>query len=486
MGNRMLWLWRFDGTVGALTYFLTGLALFLVKWSVDSCVSTLFFQRAWSSANYLVQGQIPLGLEARGGSPAFLATMLSISLPFIMAGVALTVRRLRTLSLPFWLVILFFPPVINLLFFVLLIFLRPVGVVSAPPELAEHPLSASADSPWKSAVVSAIITAIVGVPITVFTIYGLGVYGAGLFVGLPFCLGIIAAVLHGYRNLRTCKECLMVAGLAICFLGIALFIGHIEGIVCLLMASPLIMGCALLGAMVGFYIQQQTRSERETALLVVALVLTVPALLGAETVFKEEAPEYAVRTQIVVDRSPSDVWPNVVTFPPLPEPEEWLFRSGIAYPIGATIVGIGAGAERRCEFSTGPFIEPIVVWDEPRLLKFSVTSNPPPLREWSLFGDIHPPHLEGFLVSRAGQFLLDPTSDGRTRLEGTTWYRHELWPSIYWRLWSDAIIHRIHLRVLCHIKQLAERELTEQTQASNSAKTKPSEVRPSTIGPTHE
>jgi hypothetical protein len=41
-------------------------------------------------------------------------------------------------------------------------------------------------------------------------------------------------------------------------------------------------------------------------------------------------------------------------------------------------------------------------------------------------------------------------------LEGTTWYRHGLWPAEYWRWWSDAIIHRIHLRVLRHVRMLAE------------------------------
>lgn len=37
-------------------------------------------------------------------------------------------------------------------------------------------------------------------------------------------------------------------------------------------------------------------------------------------------------------------------------------------------------------------------------------------------------------------------------------YRHRLWPSAYWRLWSDAIIHRIHMRVLRHI----DRETTSR------------------------
>jgi hypothetical protein len=61
-----------------------------------------------------------------------------------------------------------------------------------------------------------------------------------------------------------------------------------------------------------------------------------------------------------------------------------------------------------------------------------------------------------FLVSRKGQFLLIPLAGGRTRLEGTTWYTHNLWPAAYWQVWSDFVIHRIHERVLVHIKRLAE------------------------------
>jgi hypothetical protein len=37
-----------------------------------------------------------------------------------------------------------------------------------------------------------------------------------------------------------------------------------------------------------------------------------------------------------------------------------------------------------------------------------------------------------------------------------------MWPSAYWQLWSDAIIHRIHLRVLRHIKSLAEVKGTDR------------------------
>jgi hypothetical protein len=133
-----------------------------------------------------------------------------------------------------------------------------------------------------------------------------------------------------------------------------------------------------------------------------------------------------------------------------------LFRLGIAYPQRARIEGHGVGAVRHCEFSTGAFVEPIEIWDEPRRLAFSVTSNPPPMEEWTPFPHVHPPHLDGFLVSRKGQFLLEALPDGRTRLVGTTWYQHHLWPVAYWEQWSNLIIHQIHRRVLRHIQDLSE------------------------------
>ncbi|MGZ3522639.1 MAG: hypothetical protein ACXVAG_16900, partial [Vulcanimicrobiaceae bacterium] len=72
------------------------------------------------------------------------------------------------------------------------------------------------------------------------------------------------------------------------------------------------------------------------------------------------------------------------------------------------------------------------------------------------YGHIDTPHLHNYMVSRHGQFVLEELPNGGTRLIGTTWYQHHLWPAAYWRLWSDAIVHDIHYRVLKHIKALSE------------------------------
>ena len=176
----------------------------------------------------------------------------------------------------------------------------------------------------------------------------------------------------------------------------------------------------------------------------------------AERWVNPQAETLEVRTAIEVNAPPEKVWNQVVAFAEIPPPKELLFRAGIAYPIRAEISGHGVGAVRHCIFSTGPFVEPIGVWDEPRLLRFGVTANPAPLNELSPYGKIQPPHLRGYFVSEKGQFSLTTLPGGRTRLEGTTWYQHTMWPAAYWHLWSDYIIHRIHLRVLEHIRTQAE------------------------------
>jgi hypothetical protein len=124
----------------------------------------------------------------------------------------------------------------------------------------------------------------------------------------------------------------------------------------------------------------------------------------------------------------------------------------------ARIEGEGVGAVRHCEFSTGAFVEPVTVWEPGHRLGFDVVSQPPPMEEWSPYRNLHPPHLDASLRSVRGEFRLIALEGGRTRLEGSTWYTLSLGPELYFRLWSDAVIHRVHLRVLDHVRRLAEED----------------------------
>jgi hypothetical protein len=273
-----------------------------------------------------------------------------------------------------------------------------------------------------------------------------GAYGLSLFIVMPLFLGALAYWVFRPETAGGAVRLGFYASLAA--FAWMLLLGA-EGLICILMTMPLAVPLAMIGSYMCFKLTERKNLNRGAALL-----LLLPT--GLVWDFNAVPPVFEVRTSILIAARPERVWRHVVTFSELPEPHEWYFRAGLAYPRRARIAGTGAGAVRYCEFSTGPFVEPIEVWDEPRLLRFRVTENPAPMHEWSPYAHVLPKHLRGYLVSEHGQFLLTPLPNNRTLLEGTTWYRHGLWPAGYWRLWSDAIIHRIHLRVLKHIRNQAE------------------------------
>jgi len=464
--NSALNFWTWKGTVGRAQYVLTGLAMVLLKFNLDRVIARAFFQKKWSLANYLVPG-VSGNIANIGGDANFYAVMVLTALPFIAIGVMMTLRRLRAAAFPSWMVALFFIPVINLIFFAVLSVLPSQGLdqndsgESGEPPAPEKPWlnldSIVPHSQLGSAFAGLICTVVLGTIATFISVNVLGDYGWGLFIGLPFCLGLCSTLIYGYHEERTFGSCMLVSLLAVAVPGAALLIFAFEGAICLLMAAPLAIPLSLFGGIIGHHLQKGYHDARpQTSRMISGIFLALPGFMGAEHLSATPPPLLSVSSSVEIDAPPQRVWKHVVEFSELPLPDEWLFKLGLAYPKRAEIQGRGVGAIRRCVFSTGPFVEPITVWDEPRLLKFSVTENPAPMQEWTFYDEIHPPHLHNFLKSDGGQFALMELPNGRTRLEGTTWYRHSMWPANYWQMWSDFIIHRIHLRVLNHVKNLAE------------------------------
>jgi uncharacterized membrane protein YhaH (DUF805 family) len=466
MAFRFIDLWRWDGKTSRKTYALVGLIGFAIKHNLDRFIATQFFHSSTGQGfyGYWFNYWAPLGKAARLDHLSdlelkFLATILLAAMAFIWVGVVLTVRRLRDAGLPVWLVIFFFAPFLNLLFFAALCALPPrEREVSqeAAPWPGPRPLdSVLPRSKTGSALLSIALTSAIGIFFSYTgTVFG-GGYGWSLFVGLPFCMGLFAVLLHSYRAPCSFDTSMALSVIPVCIVGFALLALAVEGIICLLMAAPLCLLLSLMGGLLGYFIQARHWRTHSPAVLSM-LLLILPASFSMEHAARLQPPMFVVHTAIDVQAPPEAVWQQVVSFSQIAPPTELLFRSGIAYPIRAEITGRGPGAVRRCIFSTGAFVEPIEIWDEPRLLKFGVTATPAPLNELTPYGHVKARHLHGYFLSRQGQFLLTPLPNGGTRLEGTTWYQDAIWPAPYWRLWSDYIIHRIHLRVLNHIRETLE------------------------------
>lgn len=450
-------LWRWNGALDRGPYAVWGCLLFALKYNLDR-IAALAYGRAWSPLGYLrIETPGPLAslpmVDLR-----FYGTLVALALPFIYVGIAMTLKRLRSAGLPLGLAALFFVPLVNLLFFLVLSVL-PAAPLDAPLDRARRRQrfidALIPESQLGAAALGLLVTTVVGVLMTLLAVHGMREYGFGLFMGLPFMMGVVSVLFYSYHAHRRLRSCLAVACLSVILLGGALLAVAVEGFICILMAAPIGLCLALMGGCLGYFIQRGG-THRVAPQALSLLLVFLPVIMGAESLESAPPPLIAVTTSVDVDAPPERVWPNVIAFSELPPPKEWVFHTGIAYPIRARIMGHGVGAVRRCEFTTGPFVEPITVWDPPRHLAFNVAAQPRSMDEMSPWGQIHAPHIDHFLLSEHGEFRLEPLPGGRTRLYGTTWYRHKIWPVTYWRPWSDAILHAIHTRVLVHVKAVTE------------------------------
>jgi uncharacterized membrane protein YhaH (DUF805 family) len=443
----LLHVWfSFDVPVNRGTYVLHGAALMLAKYLVDAAVVYQFAGVVWTPLRY-VNPLLSLRADVLERGPDWLGPALVLfTLPFLWIGVSMSLRRAADAGRSPWLALLFFVPGVNYVLMATLALLPSLSRVSGPVEASPPQI----DERLKSA----LLGVAAAVAITLVSL-GMGVYlrraySAGLFLGVPFTIGYITAYIHNRRFPRSQRESIVLAVASVAIACGAIVVFALEGLVCTLMALPVAVLLAIPGALLGQAVA--VRLVEPGAGAGAALVLA-PLLVAVEP---RGAPvPREVVSVIEIDASPDVVWQHVVAFPELPPPDEWLFRLGVAAPVAARIEGVGVGAVRYCDFTTGSFVEPITAWEEGRLLAFDITEQAPPMRELSPYRAVRAPHLEGYFRATHGEFRLEPLSGGRTRLVGRTRYVVDMFPQAYWAIVADGIVEAIHVRVLEHIRALA-------------------------------
>ena len=281
------------------------------------------------------------------------------------------------------------------------------------------------------------------------SIYAFDTCGTSLFLGTPVLMGAVVSLISNSVTHRKYSASITLGMLTVVLAGGALLVVALEGVICIAMAAPIAIP---LGGVIGKIIAETTVRPIQGTM---AMIMFLPAWAGVEGVATPQR-EFVMTSAVEIDAAIDHVWDGVIHFPELQEPDEWYFRWGIACPMRSEIDGVGVGAVRRCIFTTGTFVEPITTWDEPHRLAFDVKSQPAPMFELTPYSHVHPPHLDGALRSTRGEFVLREVSNSKTLLVSRTWYEFDVFPNFYWTLWSDLMIHRIHKRVLEHVKLHAE------------------------------
>ncbi|MDZ4853142.1 MAG: hypothetical protein SGI77_27960 [Pirellulaceae bacterium] len=450
------------GKVGGLEYFVIGIVLASIKYVVEMSVIGITTNE-WYSPLDFVNPFLSGREKFLSIGPGWLGWgWLIWTFPFFAVCVLLSVRRCVDANVSPWISFITLIPILNLAGMPFLAAMPSrdapnfeVNPYSVAIEVTDVEMERQPTPDWEAGSIGLISGAGYFVLTVVFCVYIVGSYGTALFFGAPV---VTCAASAYWLNRRIQVSIGKTIGHSILILLIAsmafLLIG-IEGGICILMAMPLFIPLAILGALIGYSIASVENPTRHRRTGMFGCLAALPVLAIAETL-SQENPVLEVRSEIVVNASIGDVWNQVIAFPDIQSEPRGLFAWGVAYPIRATIDGHGVGAVRHCEFTTGTFVEPITGWDEPYRLAFDVTSQPEPMSELSPYHSIHPPHLNRSFRSLCGEFRLIENLDGTTRLQGSTWYQLDIGPRIYWKLWTDQIVHRIHERVLDHIRSECE------------------------------
>jgi uncharacterized membrane protein YhaH (DUF805 family) len=433
-------------------YLLSGVGLMIFKYTIEAMVYFLIkghFLSPFSFLSPLISSTYHKELLSLADVTVLFIFALW-NLPFIWIGISMSIRRAWDAGKSPWLGLLFLAPFFK--YFIMCgLSLLPAREYRFDTSLVREP----AKELGKIATI--LISTSVAILISIFmigiSIYIFGDYGTNLFYTTPFILGLCIGYISNRSREISFSQTASYTVFGIICSGCVILLFALEGIICMAMALPIVLIASLMGSFVGRFLVMH-RHFRKHAMYSVAF-LPLFAFIESNTV---EPEVFEVITGIQINASPETVWENVIGFSEIKDAPGFILSSGIAYPLRARIEGSGVGAIRYCEFTTGPFVEPITAWEPAKRLAFDVKEHPPAMQEWSPYRDISPPHLDGYFKSQRGEFRLSRNPDGTTYLEGSTWYSLKIYPHIYWKLLTHSLLHHIHTRVLTQVKNLSEAE----------------------------
>jgi hypothetical protein len=211
-----------------------------------------------------------------------------------------------------------------------------------------------------------------------------------------------------------------------------------EGVICLIIVSPLLLTFMLAGTMLGCRLFE--KPNRLSACLIPTLLLIWIA--DARTPRHHEA---TVTDTLVVRAPAKEIWKHVLEVPPMTPSRHWLFRLGMPSPVYTKVEQAQVGGRRFCVFEGGLVLdERITVLKQDKELAFDIVGQPP-----------HPEIL-GHLTLTSGRIVLHENGDGTTTMTGTSGYQLHVYPAWYYQLWSDELCREVHRSVMGHLKLLAE------------------------------
>jgi hypothetical protein len=231
-----------------------------------------------------------------------------------------------------------------------------------------------------------------------------------------------------------------------------------EGVVCILMLSPVWLGAGWAGI---FFMRANRKTPRGGTKLHAALFM-LPLLTGmveSQITFPHE--NVTITRSMEIAATPAQIWRYCVANPAIATSEGgWNVSQnliGIPRPRATTLAGTGVGAVRTAYWGGDiNFDEVITAWEPGKRVgwAFSFTNT-----SIEAYIDQHISPDGQFLKIASGDYVITPLANGKTRLTLRTNYIAKTHVNPYAKLWGELVLGDIHNNILTIIKDRAEGRL---------------------------
>ena len=220
-----------------------------------------------------------------------------------------------------------------------------------------------------------------------------------------------------------------------------------EGVLCAVLAFPIILAGLAIGAMIGvqlrkFLARRAANPTTTTGLLLLVAPLVIVAGARVERPLLQYPRIETIQTTIEANDSLEHVWRDILTIDSVQATKPLLMYVGLPIPQRCTMQGRGLGAKRTCYFNVGYIEETVTAWNPPYKLGLSIDRTHMPGRHWLGFE-----RAEYRLESKRQTTVL-------TRITTVT---SNLAPSWYWRPFERLGVESEHRYILQNVANRTRR-----------------------------
>ena len=239
--------------------------------------------------------------------------------------------------------------------------------------------------------------------------------GLAFFIFLPIILGFT----FGERTLKSVAFLGLIMGLAI-FLLLLLY-WELEGVVCILMASPLILLGVGIGISIKYvYLKLNNKEKGDNTIKssIIPFVLLTIVSLGEKTILSKTLEIETVTTSISLPYSSMEVYDGIKSVNKLDGPKPFLMKLDLPIPLKCVLEEEKVGALRTCYFEKGKIIERVTELSKGKILRMDVIDYQLTGRSWLNFDE--------------AIYTFEAIDEKHCKMSRITTYTSALYPRLYW------------------------------------------------------